>query len=79
MFFLAMLPDLTESLDEMDFSIDSETGRYINIANYANKTGYFVLAALIFIGALSVFLFFYDLKTATKRSGEIPLGYYHRR
>ena len=78
-FFLAMLPDLTDSLDEMDFSIDSETGRLINIANYANKTGYFVLAGLIFIGVLSVYLFINDLKTATKRSGEIPLGYHHRR
>ena len=74
-----MLPDLTDSLDEMDFSIDSETGRLINIANYANKTGYFVLAGLIFIGVLSVYLFINDLKTATKRSGEISLGYHHRR
>jgi hypothetical protein len=77
--FLAMLPDLTESLDAMDFSIESETGRLINIANYANLTGYFVLAGLIFIGVFSVFLFIYDLKTATKRSGDISLGYLHRR
>ncbi len=69
---LAMLPDFEKARDEMDFSVESETGRLINIANYANLTGYFVLAMLIFIGALSVFLYIYDLKTATKRSGEIP-------
>jgi hypothetical protein len=69
---LAMLPDFTQARDEMDFSVESETGRLINIANYANLTGYFVLAGLIFIGVLSVFLYIYDLKTATKRSGEIP-------
>jgi len=67
-----MLPDFTQARDEMDFSVESETGRLINIANYANLTGYFVLAGLIFIGVLSVFLYIYDLKTATKRSGEIP-------
>ena len=74
-----MLQDLTDSLDEMEFSIDSESVRSINIANYANKTGYFVLAGLIFIGVLAVYLFINDLKTATKRSADKYLGYRHRR
>jgi hypothetical protein len=76
-----MAPDISEAYDEMDFSIDSETGRLINIANYANLTGYFVLAGIIFIFALAIFLFVYDLKTATKRMGEIPAGphWHHER
>ena len=48
-------------------SVESETGRLINIANYANLTGYFVLAGLVFIVAFAVFLYIYDLTTATKR------------
>jgi hypothetical protein len=73
-----MLPDFSDVYDEMDFSIDSETGRLINIANYANLTGYFVLAGLIFIVVFAVYLYINDLKTATKRSGEIPLDFNYR-
>ena len=75
-----MAPDFSEAYDEvMDFSIDSETGRLINIANYANLTGYFVLAGIIFIFAFAVFLYIYDLKTATKRTGDFPDWVYYRR
>ena len=75
-----MAPDFSEAYDEvMDLSIDSETGRLINIANYANLTGYFVLAGIIFIFAFAVFLYIYDLKTATKRHGDFPDWVYYRR
>lgn len=75
-----MGPDFSEAYDEtMDFSIDSETGRLINIANYANVTGYFVLAGIIFIFALAIFLYIYDLKTATKRTGDFPDWVNYRR
>jgi len=68
-----MRPDISEAYDEMDFSIDQDTGRLINIANYANLTGYFVLAGLIFIFAFAIFLFINVLKTATKRTGDLPV------
>lgn len=69
-----MQPDLSEAYDEMDFSIDQDTARLINIANYANLTGYFVLAGVLFIFAFAIYLFINDLKTATKRTGELPLA-----
>jgi len=59
--FLAMIHDFQGS----DLSVDYETGRFINIANYANLTGYFVFLGIFFVFAFAIFLFIYDLKTAS--------------
>jgi hypothetical protein len=42
-----MRPELSGDYDEMEFAINSESARLINIASYANLTGYFVLAGVI--------------------------------
>jgi len=63
----------------MDLNVDyfEESGRLINIANYANLTGYFVLLGIFFVFAFAIFLFFYDLKTAPTggRSGNYEWNY----